>query len=226
MVKIIKPIRSMILLGFAVSAPWGPAVAQEEQLIRCPVTEVMTEVTTPLPQEWWHAPQIGRITDSRVHLLGGEPVLACLYDVYGKPVAVIRRPPEDKPNCRARAEGYSFVCTAGEPVAAVNPVPGNSCQEMVQDRIEWDYKGSKRWAQSNLDKLCHDVRDSDQPGICFDRVMHDKVNHGKGTRWKWRYALRLCAGTRDADSTIDCFTTSIGNNTPWPEAIDLCRVKS
>ncbi len=203
-----------------------PLRAQEEQLIRCPVTEVMTEITTPLPDGWWHAPQLGRITDSAVRLVGGKPVLACLYEVYGKPVAVIRRPPEDAPNCMARAKGYSFVCSAGQNTADSAQASVNQCQNLVQDRIEWDYKGSKRWARSNLETLCKNAADSDQPGICFDRVMHGNLSHGGGTRWKWRYALQLCAGTRDAGSTIDCFSSAIDAETPWPQAIEACRADS
>lgn len=204
----------------------APLRAQEEQLIRCPVTEVMAEVTTPMPEGWWHAPQLGRITDSRVQQVGGKPVLACLYDVYGKPVAVIRRPPEDAPNCMARAKGYSFVCSADQNSSATAQPVADVCQNLVQDRIEWDYKGSKRWARSNLERLCKDAADSDQPGICFDRVMHGNLSHGGGTRWKWRYALQLCAGTRDAGSTIDCFSSAIDAETPWPQAIEACRADS
>ncbi len=226
--KTITP-RSIHSLLFALALwqlPPVPLQAQQEQLIRCPVTEIMTEVTTPMPEDWWHAPQLGRIFDAEVRVLGGDPVLACLYQVADNPVAVVRRPPADAPNCIARSEGFSFVCAAGEVSGNSSTLAGQSCPELIQDRIEWDYKGNKRWARSNLEKLCHDAFDSDQPGICFDRVMHGGVNHGKGERWKWRFALRLCAGTRDAASTINCFSAAIDNAVPWPEAIEACRVKS
>lgn len=226
--KTIPPrlLRVLMLTALLWQMPLVPLQAQEEQLIRCPVNEVMTEITTPLPDDWWHGPQMGRIVDAEVRVLGGDPVLACLYEVGGTPIAVVRRPPADAPNCSARAEGYSFVCTAGEVSAKTAALAGLSCPELVQDRIEWDYKGSKRWARSNLEKLCHNALDSDQPGLCFERVMHGGVSHGKSKRWKWRYALRLCAGTRDAASTINCFSAAIDNAVPWPEAIEACRVKS
>ena len=225
MASILAPRFNFIPLILALLTLSAPLDAAEERLIRCPVTEVMSEITTPLPQEWWHAPRLGRITDSTVRMIGGKPMLACLYDVGGIPAAVIRRPPADAPNCMARAKGYSFVCSA-EQSAAAAAVDGNRCQILVQDRIEWDYKGSKRWARSNLEKLCRNADDSDQPGICFDRVMHGDLSHGNGTRWKWRYALELCAGTRDAESTIGCFSSAIDAETPWPEAIESCRVES
>ncbi len=221
--SIFTAVMTVLVFVTTVSAPLR---AREEQLIRCPVTEVMSEVTTALPEGWWHAPQLGRITDSRVQLVGGKPVLACLYDVYGKPVAVIRRPPADAPNCMARAKGYSFVCSADQNTEAAAQPPVDLCQNLVQDRIEWDYKGNKRWARSNLERLCKNASDSDQPGVCFDRVMHGNLSHGGGTRWKWRYALQLCAGSRDAGSTIDCFRGAIDDETPWPQAIEACRADS
>ncbi len=222
----------IITAGLVLLALCTPLRAQEEQLIRCPVTEVMSEITTPLPDDWWHAPIMGRLTDSTVRMVAGKPVLACIYEVNGQPVAVIRRPPAEAPNCMARDKGFSFVCSAAEgdaaaPAAATVAVAaGGRCQNLVQDRIEWDYKGSKRWARSNLEKLCLNAEQSDQPGICFDRVMHGNLSHGKGTRWRWRFALRLCAGTLDADATIGCFSSAIAAETPWPEAIDSCRAES
>ncbi len=106
---------------------------------------------------------------------------------------------------------------------AANELQGKICQASIQNQIEWDYKGSRRWARSNLEKMCRDAGDSLQPGVCFNRIMHGGVSHGKGTRWNWRPALQLCAGTLDANSTIACFTAAIDSGTAWRQAIEKCR---
>jgi hypothetical protein len=108
-------------------------------------------------------------------------------------------------------------------VVAANELQGKICQASIQDQIEWDYEGSRRWASSNLEKICENAKYSLQPGVCFNRVMHGNISHGSGTRWHWRPALNLCAGTQDASATIKCFSDAIAAQIPWPEAIEQCR---
>ena len=106
---------------------------------------------------------------------------------------------------------------------AANELQGKICQASIQDQIEWDYEGSRRWAKSNLEKICKNAKYSLQPGVCFNRVMHGGIDHGSGTRWHWRPALNLCAGTQDANATIKCFSDAIEAHIPWPQAIEQCR---
>jgi hypothetical protein len=108
-------------------------------------------------------------------------------------------------------------------VAASSELQGKICQASIQDQIEWDYEGNRRWAAGNLEKICENAKYSLQPGVCFNRVMHGNISHGSSTRWHWRPALNLCAGTQDASATIKCFSDKIAKQIPWPEAIEQCR---
>ncbi len=137
----------------------------------------------------------------------------------------MRRPPAKATACQTRASGLSFTCKSPEPLTATATTADNTCRASIQDRIAWDYQGRKRWARDNLDRICRNANDSKQPGVCFSRVMHGKVDYGGGTRWKWPHALKLCAGTRDAQATVYCFTRAVSRQKPWPEAIDQCRTR-
>lgn len=214
----------MFALGL-VTTP-GPVGAMEDLIVLCPGNEVDAGVLTPLPEGWWNTPQLGRIAGAEVRQVGGEPVLTCRYRANGNEITVMRHPPKDAPSCRPRLSGFSFICRAEAVESAAGELQGKICQASIQDQVEWDYKGSVRWARKNLESICNNANDSLQPGVCFNRVMHGNINHGNGTRWKWRYALRLCAGTRDANSTIGCFVEEINQQTPWPQAIDKCRASS
>jgi hypothetical protein len=110
-------------------------------------------------------------------------------------------------------------------VVAANELQGKICQASIQDQIEWDYRGSRHWAKGNLEKICRNAKFSLQPGVCFNRVMHGNINHGSGTRWHWRPALNLCAGTQNANATIKCFSDAVEAQTPWPRAIEQCRAR-
>lgn len=126
----------------------------------------------------------------------------------------------------ARAAGA--VGASGQPalvVAASNDLQGKICQASIQDQIEWDYEGNRRWAAANLEKICENAVYSLQPGVCFNRVMHGNISHGESTRWHWRPALKLCAGTDNANATIKCFSDAISQQTAWPQAIEQCRAK-
>jgi len=134
------------------------------------------------------------------------------------------QPPQTNP-CLGFATTFDSVCGANLNLAAANELQGKICQASIQDQIEWDYKGSSRWAMGNLEKICKNARYSLQPGVCFNRVMHGSISHGSGTRWHWSPALKLCAGTQDSGATITCFTKAIGQKIPWRQAIEQCRVK-
>lgn len=103
------------------------------------------------------------------------------------------------------------------------PAGSGACAEAVQGRIAWDYRGSTRWAESNIEELCAGAEDSTEPATCFDRAMHGGLDWGGGTRWEWKNALELCRGTRDANRRIQCFERAIAAGTPWSDAIQRCR---
>lgn len=203
-----------------------PLHAAGDTIVRCPLSEVTAEIVTPLPAGWWHTPELGRVAGVEIRQVGGEPLLVCLYRANGRDIALMRRLPEGSSACRARDSGFSFVCSGDQPAAAAGELQGKICQASIQNQIEWDYRGSRRWARSNLEKICRDANDSLQPGVCFNRVMHGGISHGQGRRWNWRPALQLCAGTLDASATIACFEQAIESNIPWQQAIEQCRNKS
>lgn len=95
----------------------GPAAALE---VSCPVDQVRTEVTTPLPDGWWQTPQSGSLQNTRIGEVGGEPTLICEYWAYGDTVSVMRRVPGDHPNCTANDIG--FTCNRNL-IATPLPIP-------------------------------------------------------------------------------------------------------
>ncbi len=188
--------------------PGAPAAAQ---YIPCPVSEVTTEVTTPLPDSWWQTPQIGQLLETRIGVVGGEATLMCLYRAYDTSVAVMMRAPSD--SCSALGGG--FQCSA------VNEE--QRCSDRTQDHIAWDYAGNRHWNAENLRTLCAGTANGDEPPLCFDWAMRGELDWGGGTRWEWQNALSLCAGTSNADGRIGCFGERIGRGEHWTAAIEICR---
>lgn len=101
--------------------------------------------------------------------------------------------------------------------------PEETCYELVQDRIAWDYEGNRRWTKENVERLCAGSSRPREPGRCFQQVMHEGVEWGRGTRWEWEHALALCAGTDDARETIHCFSSKVHKGTSWDQAIEGCK---
>lgn len=97
-----------------------------------------------------------------------------------------------------------------------------SCSEQVQNKIAWNYKGSKQWSPTNLERLCRGAENSGEPAACFKRVMHGGVNWGGGTEWLWKNTIDLCEGSRNAASTIQCFEQELTEGNAWKQAIQTC----
>jgi hypothetical protein len=77
--------------------------------IRCPLGQVQTEITTPLPEGWWNTPQIGNLVRTRVDMIGGELTLMCGYEAYKSVAYIMMRPPAGTTTCKVVGKG-SFVC--------------------------------------------------------------------------------------------------------------------
>ena len=107
----------------------------------------------------------------------------------------------------------------------VYPNPEKVCYDQVQGKIAWEYKGSKRWAKGNLQRLCRGTSNGNQPAKCFDRVMHGGINYGGGTRWRGENAIDLCEGTNNASKTINCFQNQIRTGAQWQSAIRACQTR-
>lgn len=102
------------------------------------------------------------------------------------------------------------------------------CFDYVQDKIKWNYDHDARWKPENVEQLCKGTTQFKQPGECFNEVMHggplggEGINWGGGTKWQWKNAVALCAGTDSADNRINCFKSRIGDNVKWDTAIAQC----
>lgn len=101
----------LALLIFALATATGqhkntPNAHQNE--IACPVAEVRTDITTPLPKPWRTTPQQGKLQSVEIQVIGGEKTLVCRYWAYGTQVSVMRSFPEGVHDCKA--SGNKFEC--------------------------------------------------------------------------------------------------------------------
>lgn len=118
----------------------------------------------------------------------------------------------------------------GRPVAQPRvdvPMQGGgderACANAVQGKIAWNYDGTTRWADGNVERLCRGAETSTAPARCFQRAMHGELDKGDGsTRWRWQDALSLCGGTRDADATLRCFRQRVDRGASQQQAIEAC----
>lgn len=98
-----------------------------------------------------------------------------------------------------------------------------ACAELVQNNISWSYRPEDRtWTEAALHLLCHGTTKPAQPLLCFDQVLHGRLNWGAGNSWRWRDAATLCAGTSNAQERIACFTNQIGTGASRREATEAC----
>ena len=81
------------------------AVHAQESIIKCPVSSIETDVTTPLPGEWWSTPQGGKLSDTEVMNIGGRATLVCLYQMSGAEASVVREAPSGM-DCSAIGSGF------------------------------------------------------------------------------------------------------------------------
>lgn len=140
-----------------------------------------------------------------------------------------------------KAEALSNDTSTGDPTPSQNPIgsdlivtgklptPGldkNLCYNSVQNKVAWDYKGSKKWSPTNIERLCVGAENTSQPAQCFKKVMHGGVRWRRskgGTKWKWKNAIKLCKGTNDFRATVVCFQRTIRKEKSWPKAIRACE---
>ena len=134
---------------------------------------------------------------------------------------------------RVEASQPETHVAAAEPQVALAPLvvapppparPATPCAQAVQGKVRLGPKGSRAWPEGSLVRLCHGAETSVEPARCFDELMRGKISWGTGNTWTAANALMLCAGTRNARQTLDCFATSIAANETWASAINNCRL--
>jgi uncharacterized glyoxalase superfamily protein PhnB len=150
------------------------------------------------------------------------------------PVTAVDRPTSPAPREDTKPE-LAAVATApvaaAAPPAAAAPLaspPGaratTPCAQAVQGKVRLGPKGSRDWPEGSLARLCHGAETSVEPARCFDELMRGKISWGTSTTWTVSHALSLCAGTRNARQTLDCFANNIDGNETWASAITACRL--
>ncbi len=126
-------------------------------------------------------------------------------------------------NIRNRRSWQQAIRTCSKSaIAGTPPLYRPTCASHVQGKIAWDYKGNKKWAGNNINRLCKGAEYSAEPARCFKRVMHGGINWGSNTRWKWDNTINLCEGSTNADATIGCFQRYIRSGRSWQQAIRAC----
>jgi uncharacterized glyoxalase superfamily protein PhnB len=148
--------------------------------------------------------------------------------------------PRTSPPPPAAEPAREAAAAPAAPVAAVEPADASAplanpalpaparattpCTQAVQGRVPLGPKGSRVWPEGSLARLCHGAETSVEPARCFDELMRGKISWGTGATWTVSNALILCAGTRNARQTLDCFATNIAGNETWAAAINACRL--
>ena len=80
--------------------------AQAGEFISCPLESATTTITDPLPGPWWTTPQVGKLQDVRVEMVGGNQTLMCGYWAYSTTAYVMRPFPDGAKDCRAENNGF------------------------------------------------------------------------------------------------------------------------
>lgn len=109
------------------------------------------------------------------------------------------------------------------PPEGAKTAPNSACALAVQGKVP--HKGSNDWDATSLARLCRNAETSVEPAKCFDQLMRRQINWGGGTTWMASNALALCAGTRGANQTLDCFVKTVAADQAWRSAIEQCRIK-
>ena len=103
--------------------------------------------------------------------------------------------------------------------------PASPCALAIQGKVPFGRKGPSAWDPAGIARLCRNAETSVEPAKCLDQLMRGQVDWGGGKVWIASNAISLCAGTRDASRTLDCFVKTVGADTAWRSAIDRCRFK-
>jgi hypothetical protein len=92
--------------------PTIPPVAEE--FVACPLKNVATAITTPIPAPWWTTGQSELpLKNVRVDIVGGRNVLRCDYLaawVGNSTLGVVRHYPTGRTVCRAVPTRVGFLC--------------------------------------------------------------------------------------------------------------------
>jgi hypothetical protein len=129
---------------------------------------------------------------------------------------------EPTPQAQARAdrlfEAVRQACNPRRPTDR-----SAQCKSFVQGDIVWSGQGYDEWQPAILEELCGNTRQPQQPGFCFSRAFNGEIAFDAQGESKWAYAVRLCAGTNNADSRLACYTNQRNAGKDSLAAIQACK---
>jgi len=129
---------------------------------------------------------------------------------------------EDAPAPKTRTERkFRTVLAACNPRRPTDR--SDSCKRFVQGNIPWSEEGYQDWQPAVLDALCGNTRAPQQPGLCFFRAISGEIAEDAKGLSKWAYAVRLCAGTNDADARLNCYARERAAGKSSRTAIKACK---
>ena len=102
----------------------------------------------------------------------------------------------------------------------------DECFAHVQGKIAWNSTGTaKRWAASNVKRLCKGTTSATAPGNCFKYAMRSGGSWGKTSAHKmdWPQAVDLCEGIISYETTTKCFRDEIRSGKNLGSAIKKCE---
>ena len=99
-----------------------------------------------------------------------------------------------------------------------------SCFALVQDKIAWNYTGTKHWSNKSITNLCKGTTQATQPPNCFSRAMFNGNQWSKNAshQMTWTLASQLCAGTNNSNQKINCLKQKIDQNKSLAAAVSNC----
>jgi uncharacterized glyoxalase superfamily protein PhnB len=110
------------------------------------------------------------------------------------------------------------------PAAAPKPLDNgaqSACGSAVRDLV-FRRRGGGALQTRVIRRLCVDSHASQEPAKCLSRLMNGRVSWGGGTDWDLKNAVDLCARTRNAATTLSCFSRKIAAKARWETAIAAC----
>ncbi|MBD3679843.1 MAG: hypothetical protein HUJ27_15765 [Rhodobacteraceae bacterium] len=128
------------------------APAASAETIRCPVSQIQSEVTTNLPNGWWNTPIANSLTDTRIITFsGGRKALQC---VYGPAGSIQRYAPEG--DCRAVRGGFECAARATPgPTYSTGEVQLRQTYQVNFDNGSIGSNGADLWFQAETASLLY-----------------------------------------------------------------------
>lgn len=132
-----------------------------------------------------------------------------------------QHPMQDK---KSHAEGTKEKGALQAPAEAPKSLDNGAespCGLAVRDLV-FHRRGGGALQTRVIRRLCVNTHASQEPAKCLSRLMNGRVSWGGGTDWDLKNAVDLCARTRNAATTLSCFSRKIAAKARWESAIAAC----